>query len=362
MLYTIFLALLFIATPAQANYKLEILASGLDHPWSIAFLPNNEYLVSMRGGELRRFSMNDKQGVTLSGTPATYVQGQAGYFDIALDPDFTTNQTVYLAFASGTKKASSTSIIQAVLRENRLENIVPIFTAYPMKNGPNHFGGRLQFLNDGTLLLTTGDRFEYREDAQDTYSQLGKIVRIERNGDIPTDNPFSDGQHGDPAVWSYGHRNPQGLTYNAKTNTVFMHEHGPRGGDEVNIVKPGLNYGWPAVTHGINYSGAQISPFNTAPGMEDSIKHWVPSIAPSGLAYYDGEAFPDWRNSLFVGALINKEVRRLSLDDHNQVIAEETLFAEIQERIRDVRVGPDGLIYILTDSSQGKLIRVLPLP
>ncbi|MDG2079523.1 MAG: PQQ-dependent sugar dehydrogenase, partial [Pseudomonadales bacterium] len=147
MLYTIFLALMFIATPAQANYKLEILASGLDHPWSIAFLPNNEYLVSMRGGELRRFSMNDKQGVTLSGTPATYVQGQAGYFDIALDPDFTTNQTVYLAFASGTKKASSTSIIQAVLRENRLENIVPIFTAYPMKNGPNHFGGRLQFLN-----------------------------------------------------------------------------------------------------------------------------------------------------------------------------------------------------------------------
>ena len=362
MLYTVLLALLFIAVPAQAGYKLETLASGLDHPWSIAFLPSNEYLVSMRSGELRRISVTDKQGVTLSGTPASYVQGQAGYFDIVLDPDFTTNQTLYLAFAHGTKKASSTSIIRAVLRENSLENIVPIFTASPMKSGPNHFGGRLQFLNDGTLLLTTGDRFEYREDAQDTYSQLGKIIRIERSGDIPSDNPFSDGQHGDPAVWSYGHRNPQGLAYNAKTNTVFMHEHGPRGGDEVNIVMPGLNYGWPAVTHGINYSGAQISPFSTAPGMADSIKHWAPSIAPSGMAYYDGEAFPDWRNSLLVGALLNKEVRRLSLDSNNRVVAEETLFAEIQERIRDVRVGPDGLIYILTDSSQGKLIRVLPLP
>ena len=362
MLYTIFLALLFIGMPAQANYKLETLASELDHPWSIAFLPNNEYLVSMRGGELRRFSMTDQQGVTLSGAPATYVQGQAGYFDIVLDPDFTTNQTIYLAFAHGTKKASTTSIIQAVLGEKSLENVVTIFTVSPMKNGANHFGGRLQFMNDGTLLLTTGDRFEYREDAQDTYSQLGKIIRIERSGDIPSDNPFRDGQHGDPAVWSYGHRNPQGLTYNAKTNTVFMHEHGPRGGDEVNIVKPGLNYGWPAVTHGINYSGAQISPFTTAPGMEDSIKHWVPSIAPSGLAYYDGEAFPEWRNSLFVGALLNKEVRRLSLDINNRVVAEETLFAEIAERIRDVRVGPDGLIYILTDSSKAKLLRVLPLP
>lgn len=357
-----FILALFSSTAyseANTTYRLETVAQGLNHPWSIAFLPNGDYLVSMRSGELRRITANGDVGKPLVNTPATYVKSQGGYFDVVIDPEFASNQTIYLSFAHGTRKANATRVIKAKLVNNTLENVSTIFTAEPTKDTALHYGGRLQFINDGTLLISVGEGSEYREAAQDKFSHLGKIIRINSDGSVPADNPFADGKEGDPKVYSYGHRSPQGLSYDAATNTIYMHEHGPRGGDEVNIVKASNNYGWPATTYGINYSGAIITPFTQAAGVTDPIHYWVPSIAPSGLAYYAGSAFPAWQGNLFVGALVNRDLRRLIIENGN-VIKEEIIFAEINARIRDVRVGPKGHLYILTDSRRGKIIRVVP--
>ena len=351
-------ALYFMTAHAQ-QYQLQTVASGLNYPWSMAFLPSGDYLVSMRSGELRRISASGEVGPPLAGTPAAYVRSQGGYFDIVLDPGFVNNNQVYLAFAHGTASANATRVVRATLGNNTLENIEPIFTVTPSKNTAAHYGGKMVFLPDGSLVLSTGDGFDFRDASQDPHNQLGKVIRIMPDGSLPPDNPFADGQRGDPAVWTYGHRNPQGLAYDATSQTLYLHEHGPKGGDEVNVIEAANNYGWPAVTHGVNYSGAMISPFKTAPCMEDPIKVWVPSIAPSGLAVYRGTAFPAWDGNLLVGALVDKEVRMLVMQGH-RVVGEQVLFSEIGERIRDVRVGPDGYIYLLTDGDQGKLIRVTP--
>ena len=343
----------------NSNYQLDIIASGLNYPWSIAFLPNGDYLLSLRGGELRRLSSKGELGQAIKNTPKTYVASQGGYFDITLAPDFADNQHVYLSFAYGTSKNNATRIVKAILNGNTLEQVTPIFTVKNSKDTPVHYGGRMQFLNDGTLLLTTGDGFNYREAAQDPFSQLGKIIRIDANGDIPKDNPFADGKKADPAVYSLGHRSPQGLSYDSQNNIIYMHEHGPKGGDEVNVVMPAHNYGWPVTSYGTNYSGALVSPLTQAPGITDPIHYWTPSVAPSGLAYYAADAFSEWQGNLFVGTLVNQDVRRLTL--HNdKVIDEEIMFTEIGQRIRDVRVGPDGFLYLLTDSAQGQVVRVRP--
>ena len=343
----------------RKSYRLEIVAEDLENPWSIAFLPNGEYLLSMLHGELRRLSEDGKLGEPLRNTPATYYAGQGGYFDVTLDPEFTTNQTIYLSFAHGERKANATRVIKAKLTQDSIENVSTIFTQQPTKDTSAHYGGRLQFINDGTLLITTGDGFNYREAAQDTFNQLGKVIRINKDGTVPNNNPFADGLKGDAKVYSYGHRNPQGLSYDATSNTIYMHEHGPKGGDEVNIVEPANNYGWPATSYGVNYSGALITPFKQAEGVTDPIHYWVPSIAPSGLAYYYGDAFPEWEGNLFVGALVDQEIRQLTLEN-GKVIKEQTMFNEIEERIRDVRVNAKGHLYILTDGKSGKLIRVVP--
>ena len=341
------------------DYELETVAEGFNYPWCVAFLPEGQFLMSMRSGELRIVEADGKIGEPISGVPSAYVESQGGFFDVVLDPQFESNQLLYLAYAEGTIKENATTVVQAKLVNSALQDLRSIFRVSRNKRGPAHYGGKLVFLSDETLLLTTGDGFDYREAAQDPFSQLGKIVRMNRDGSVPADNPFADGKNGDPLVWSYGHRSPQGLDYDAATGTVYMHEHGPLGGDEVNIVQAGANYGWPAITYGINYSGAYVSPFTEAEGMQQPIHYWVPSIAPSGLAYYNSGAFPGWKNSLFVGALVDKEVRRLSLKD-GQIVAQEALFSELDARIRDIRVGPDGLLYILTDSDSGKLVRVRP--
>jgi len=343
----------------KASYRLEVVAEGLNYPWSIAFLPNGDYLVSARSGELRRVTASGEIGEPLANTPKTYVASQGGYFDVVLDPEFADNQTIYLAFAHGTRKANATRIIKAELSTDRIENVRTIFTVAPEKDTPVHYGGRMQFINDGTLLVTTGDGFNYREASQDKFSQLGKVIRINSDGSVPTNNPFADGKEGNPKVYSSGHRSPQGLSYNAQTNTVYLHEHGPKGGDEVNIITAGNNYGWPATSYGVNYSGAIITPFTQAPGITDPIHYWVPSIAPSGMTHYTGEAFPAWRGNLFIGALVNQDVRRLILEN-DKVVKEEIMFSEIGERIRDIRMGPKGNLYILTDNGRGKIIRVVP--
>ncbi len=360
LLIAIFIILASFQTHSkEQNYQLTTLAEGLNYPWSIAFLPNGDFLLSMRSGELRILSVGGEVSEPIANTPEAYVRSQGGYFDVVLDPNFSKNQTLYLAFAYGLPKANATRIIRAKLVDNRLENVQPIFTVNPTKKTAAHYGGRMVFLNDGTLLLTTGDGFQQRESSQDASTQLGKIVRINSDGSTPEDNPFVGAKGSDDKIYSLGHRSPQGLAYDSKNNIVYAHEHGPKGGDEVNIIQAGENYGWPVVTHGVNYSGAIISPYKSLKGFADPIKVWVPSVAPSGLAYYDADAFPNWQGSLFVGTLVNHDVRRLELKA-GKVTEEEILFAEIDERIRDIKVGLDGLLYILTDSKEGKVIRVEP--
>ena len=342
-----------------AGYKIETLAEGLDFPWSIAFLPNGNFLVALRVGEVRRISATGEVGEPLTGLPDTYVASQGGYFDVMLDPDYASNQTIYLSFAHGTAAENGTRIIKGTLHDTAVENIQTLFTVSPLKDTPVHYGGKMIFLQDGTLMMTTGDGFQYREAAQDRFNLLGKIIRINKDGSVPSDNPYADGSQGDPKVWSYGHRSPQGLVLDDATGIVYMHEHGAQGGDELNAILPALNYGWPAVTKGVNYSGAYVSPLTSAPGIEEPLTYWVPSIAPSGLAIYDGAAFPQWQGDFFVGALVDQEVRHLKMES-GKIVSEAPVFTEINARIRDVRVGPDGFLYILTDSDSGKVLRVVP--
>jgi glucose/arabinose dehydrogenase len=344
---------------ATAGYKIETVADGLDYPWSIAFLPGGDHLVALRVGEVRRISAAGVVGAPLTGLPDTYVASQGGYFDIVLDPDYVSNKTVYLSFAHGTASENGTRIVKGTLGETSVEDVQTLFTVSPLKDTPVHYGGKMIFLADKTLMMTTGDGFEYREAAQDKFSLLGKIIRINKDGSIPADNPYADGSQGHPKVWSYGHRSPQGLVLDDTTGIVYMHEHGAQGGDELNAVLPARNYGWPAVTKGINYSGAYVSPLQSAPGIEEPLTYWVPSIAPSGLAIYDGAAFPQWQGDLFVGALVDQEVRHIKLEA-GKVVSEVPIFTEIAARIRDIRVGPDGFLYILTDSDSGKVLRVIP--
>ncbi|NCF75920.1 MAG: PQQ-dependent sugar dehydrogenase [Proteobacteria bacterium] len=343
----------------QASYTLETVADDLNYPWSIAFLPEGDYLVAMRSGEVRRISAQGVISPALEGLPNSYVLSQGGYFDITLDPNFANNQRIYLSFAYGTPEQNGTRIVSGRLNGDRVENVTPIFTVAPLKDTAVHYGGKMLFLLDGTLVMTTGDGFEYREAAQDTFNLMGKIIRINSDGSIPADNPYASNGLGNAAVWSNGHRNPQGLVLDKATGRLYSHEHGAKGGDELNLVKPDTNYGWPAVTKGVNYSGAYVSPLRSAPSIEEPLTYWDPSIGASGLAIYDGDAFPNWQGKLFIGALVDEEVRMLTLSE-GKVTDEQAMFSEIGARIRDVRTGPDGMLYLLTDSEQGKVIRVVP--
>lgn len=333
------------------DYRLEPWVSGLDLPWSIAFLPDGSALVTELGGKLRRVEPFAPPGDPIANVPAVYFAGQGGLFDVVLHPRFAENQLVYLSYAEGGKKDNGTAIARGRLNGNVLEDVEIIFRNFTRKDTPVHYGGRMAFLPDGTLLLTTGDGFDYREAAQDIDSGLGKVLRMNDDGTPASGNPFP----GSPYVYSYGHRNPQGLAI-SPAGTIWLHEHGPRGGDELNRIEAGVNYGWPAITYGLDYSGAVISPFTEREGMAQPQHYWVPSIAPSGLAIYQGDLFPRWKNNLFVGALVNQEVRRLEISG-GEVSNEEPIFSEISARVRDVRNGPDGALYILTPDS---ILRVVP--
>jgi glucose/arabinose dehydrogenase len=337
---------------ADVPYTLETVATGLETPWSLAFLPDGSYLVTELPGRLRHIAADGQVSEPLSGVPAVYFAGQGGLFDVVLHPGFASNQLVYLTYAEGTLKDNGTAIARGRLADGTLADLEVIFRMQTRKDTPVHYGGRLAFLADGTLLLTSGDGFNYREDAQDLNSQLGKLLRMTDDGQPAAGNPFPEA----PYVYSYGHRNPQGLAV-ASDGTIWLHEHGPKGGDEVNRIEPGVNYGWPAITFGLDYSGAIISPHTTWPGMALPEHYWVPSIAPSGLAVYEGEMFPEWQGDLFIGALVDQEVRRLDVTN-GKTGNEEKLFSELNARIRDVPVGPGGAIYILTNGTPGELIRV----
>jgi glucose/arabinose dehydrogenase len=280
-------------------------------------------------------------------------------FDVLLDPHFESNQLIYLSYAHGDKNNNATRIARAKLTETELLELEVIFEVTPTKDTPVHYGGRMAFLEDGTLMMTTGDGFDYREQAQALDTTLGKTIRINTDGTIPDDNPFRLEQSANEAIWSYGHRNPQGLVHDPLTNLVYLHEHGPRGGDELNLIKRGKNYGWPVMTHGLDYNGAYVSPFKERPNMKQALLYWVPSIAPAGLTIYRGDQFPEWQGSLFVATVVDEDVKRIVLND-GKAHFQEALFSEIGERIRDIRSGPDGFLYLLTDSDSGRVIRVKP--
>ena len=348
--------------PPETGYQVETLASGLNFPWCVAFLPDNRLLVTQRSGELRYIDSNGVVSAPISGAPKPYVRSQGGLFDVLLAEDFAETGTVYLSLAAGTPKSNATQVVRAQLNDMTLENSQVIFEVDYKKDTPVHYGGRMAWDSTGHLLLTTGDGFNFREDAQDPANQLGKVLRMTAGGEVPKDGVQSGIgalQNADPYVYSFGHRNPQGLAVDRATGKVYEQEHGPRGGDEINLLAPGNNYGWPMVSHGVDYSGALISPFEEYPGITKPLLHWTPSIAASGLAVYRGEAFAEWNGDLLAGGLVEKTVRRINIEN-DVVVGQTILLRELDERIRDVRVGPDGLIYVLTDSPEGKLLRLSP--
>jgi glucose/arabinose dehydrogenase len=310
-------------------------------------------LITEREGRLIHLDKNANRHV-LQGTPATVFAGQGGYFDIVLHPKFAKNRLIYLSYAEGVENANGTAVFRAKFEDGRLSEGQRILRVEPNKTTPQHYGARMLFLEDETLLLTTGDGFEHREQAQNLSSELGKVLRINDDG---SPAGLLDAEGEPSRIWTMGHRNPQGLAVDPGTGSIYLHEHGPRGGDELNLIEGGVNYGWPAVTHGVDYSGAYVSPFKSAPGFKDPLWTWVPSIAPSGMAWYAGNNFPAWHGSLFIGALVDQEVRRLEMRK-GKVVREEALFGELDSRIRDIRVFGDD-IYLLTDSEQGALIQVV---
>ena len=354
----VLLAMLWMTSQVSA-YQTTSVVDGLEFPWSLAFLPDGRMLVTERPGRLRIIANDELVDAPVSGLPPIFSSGQAGLFDVLIDPDFAHNQRIYLSFAHGDKANNQLRVVRAELHAGALQNLAVLFTVMPAKRGNAHFGGRMAWLADGSLVIGTGEGFDYREQAQRLDNHLGKIIRIRSDGKVPEDNPFLSDATACPEIYSLGHRNVQGMVFDADTQTLFAHEHGPRGGDEINIIHGGQNYGWPLISYGVDYTGALITPFTERAGLEQPILYWTPSIAPAGMAMYRGKLFPQWQGSLLVSALAGKRVQRVPIAG-GKAGAEETLFAELQQRIRDVRVGPDGAVYLLTDSADGAVLRITP--
>lgn len=340
-------------------FRVVELADGLAHPWGLAFLPDRRILVTEREGGLRLFDASGAGSNPVSGIPEIYASGQGGLLDVALHPDFASNSLIYLSYSGRGAGGVGTEVARARLAGDALTELEVIFRQQPKVSGGRHFGSRLAFAPDGKLFVSMGDRGGYMREAQNPENHIGTVVRLNDDGSVPADNPLVGRPGVRPEIYSYGHRNVQGMALRPGTEVIWTHEHGPRGGDEVNVLRPGANYGWPAITYGIDYSGATISDKTAAPGMEQPVVYWVPSIAPSGMDFYDGDRFPGWRGDLFVGALAGSHLRRLTLDG-DRVTGQEVLLEDLGERIRAVKQGPDGLLYVLTDSYDGQLLRLEP--
>ena len=343
----------------EHRFAVVTVADGLSHPWGLAFLPGGDLLVTERPGRLRVVRDGRLVEREIEGVPRVNSRRQGGLLDVALHPDFETNSLVYLSYSGNGQGGANTEVARGRLVGDRIEDLEVIFRARPKTRGSLHYGSRLLFAPDGTLFITLGERYQGMEQAQDPFDHLGTVVRLNDDGTIPADNPFADGEGGAPEVYSYGHRNVQGIALRPTDDAIWTHEHGPKGGDEINILRPGANYGWPAITYGVNYSGAIISDETHAPGMEQPVLHWTPSIAPCGMSFYDGAAFPEWRGNLFVGALRFTHVRRVVLEG-DTVVHQEELLRDRARRVRDVRVGPDGFVYVLTDHGDGEILRLEP--
>jgi aldose sugar dehydrogenase len=345
----------------KANVRLEEVARGLDHPWGFAFLPDGRILVTERSGNLRVVDRDGRLSQPLAGTPRVAARAQGGLLDVVIDPDFASNRFIYFSYSEPREGGNATTVARARLNVagTALESPTPIFRQQPAYNGGHHFGSRIVFDRQGHLFVTLGDRYDLKDQAQNPANHIGKVVRIRKDGGAAPGNPTISGWA--PEVWSIGHRNVQGATLHPVTGQLWTAEHGARGGDEVNTPEAGKNYGWPVITYGRDYSGARIGEGTAKAGMEQPLFWWDPSMAPSGMTFYTGDRFPAWRGSVFVGALAQRHLSRLETEG-GRVTGEEKLLEGLNMRIRDVRQGPDGNLYVLTDqpAPEGKIIRLSP--
>ena len=343
----------------ETPVEITTVASGLAHPWGLAFLPDGRMLVTERPGRLRYVDSKGIVSDPVAGVPAVYAERQGGLLDVVLDPEFAANSTIYLSYAEPAEDGTNgTAVARARIDGMRMTDVTVIFRQQPKIASGHHFGSRLVFARDGRLFVTLGERNKERDSAQDLGTHLGKVVRIAKDGTVPADNPFVGKSGALPEIWSYGHRNVQGAALHPVTGQLWTHEHGPRGGDEINITVGGRNYGWPIISHGREYHGPAIGEGTEEAGMEQPLLYWVPSIAPSGMTFHSGNAFPAWKGQLFVGGLAARQLVRLAFDPDGRIRSEERI--AIGERVRNVREGPDGALYLLTDEDAGRLLRLVP--
>ena len=341
----------------EHNFRVVRILSDLNNPWAVAWLPDGRLLITERPGQL--ILVDGNQTHTVQGVPEIQAQGQGGLLDVVVHPEYETNGWIYFTYSSPDGSNTSTTLARAQLNDRELTNLEILYTQNPSQNPGRHYGSRIAFAGDGTVLFTIGDR-GMRQPSQDLNDPTGSTIRLNEDGSIPNDNPFVDRTDALPEIYSYGHRNAQGMTTHPESGAIWQHEHGPRGGDALNIIRPGANYGWPDATYGRNYGTTTrigIEPHED-PNVTNPITYWVPtSIAPSGMTFYFDDSFPKWRGNLFIGALGQQHLRRLVLDG-DEVVHQEVLLDREIGRIRDVRTGPDGYIYILTDHTNGALYRI----
>ena len=345
--------------PVKGSLGVQTIAKGLEHPWSIAFLPDKRMLVTERPGRLRVVGPDGRVSEPLTGVPRVYASGQGGLLDVALSPGFDKDRLVYLSFAESGEGGAGTAVARGRFGESGLENTQVIWRQQPKVSGSNHWGSRIVFRPDGTLFVTLGDRFNYAEKAQDLSTTIGKIVRINPDGSPPRDNPFVGRAGARPEIWSYGHRNVQAAALHPETGQLWTAEHGARGGDELNHPEAGKNYGWPVISYGVHYSFFKIGEGTAKEGMEQPVYYWDPVIAPSGMAFYTGDLFTGWKNNILIGSLTPGLLVRLVMKD-DKVAQEKRYLADLQERIRDVRQASDGSLYLLTDARNGQILRATP--
>ncbi len=349
-----------IVESEKERFSYQVLTAGLSHPWSLAFLPDGRMLVTERGGNLRMIDADGRlDPVPIAGLPLIHQHGQGGLLDVVLHPDFANNHLIYFSYAEPGETGYGTAVARGRLEDRRLTRVEVIYRMARKSGTRQHFGSRLVFDREGHLFITQGDRGN-RPRAQDLNDHAGSLIRVNDDGSIPGDNPFVGRKDAKAEIYSYGHRNMQGAALNPGSGRIWTHEHGPQGGDEINIPEAGKNYGWPVITYGVNYViGTQVGEGTHKAGMEQPIYYWVPSIAPSGMAFYTGDRFKNWKGDLFVGSLKFQLLVRLELEG-DKIVHEERMLQGRLGRIRDVRQGPDGLLYLLTDEDNGKLIRLLP--
>jgi aldose sugar dehydrogenase len=338
--------------------RAETVAEGLEHPWALEFLPDGRILVTERPGRLRIIS-NGQLSAPVANVPEVYARGQGGLLDVALDPNFASNRLVYLSYAEPGDGGAGTAVARGRLTDNRLENVQVVYRQRPKVSGGGHYGSRIVFRRDGTMFVTQGDRMNHRDRAQDLSQGMGKVMRINPDGTVPNDNPFVRRSGAQPEIWSYGHRNQQAAALHPETGELWTVEHGARGGDELNNPKSGRNYGWPVITYGVDYSGMRIGEGQAKEGMEQPVYYWDPVIAPSGMTFYTGDRYPGWKGSALIGSLSPGALVRLEMRD-GRVAKEERYLGELRQRIRDVKQGPDGYLYVVTDDSNGKVLRIVP--